>query len=140
MTDPWGLEEGSWLECPCWTGDEKDLPAGEFPKVPNFQAADLVRRWEVLDVEEDEGFREVKRSELKPDDVIIGCQINEKAVARIAATYGPRFVTFAPATGSAHLDRGEWRETYGTDALELMALRQARQSMSGGGVHAHPVR
>lgn len=136
MADPWGLEEGAWLECLRWTGEEKDLPAGEFPKVPDFQASDLVRRWEVLDVEEDEGFREVKRSELKPGDTIIGAVINEKAVAKVAATYGPRFVTFVPANGKAHLDRGEWREAYGTDVLELQALKQIRQSMSGGGVHA----
>lgn len=134
MVDPWGLEEDAWLDCPCWNGEEKDLPTGEFPKVPNFQAADLVRRWEVLDVEEDEGFREVKRSELKPDDTIIGAVINEKAVAKVAAIYGPRFVTFAPAGGQNHLDRGEWREAFGTDALELQALKQIRQQVSGGGV------
>lgn len=134
MTDIWGLEEGSWLDCPCWTGEEKDLPAGEFPKVPDFQAADLVRRWEVLDVEEDEGFRVVKRSEIHPGDIIIGCQINEKAVAKVAATYGPRFVTFMPATGGSRLDRGEWRDAYGTDALELTALKQIRQAITGGGI------
>ncbi len=138
-TDPWGQTE-PWLECPPWDGSEKSLPAGEKTIIPNFQAADLVRRWEVLDVEEDEGFRAVKRRELQPGDIIIGCQINEKAVAAVVATYGPRFVTFAPAGGARHLDRGEWRNEFGTDVLELQALKQVRQSMSGGGITPHPVR
>jgi hypothetical protein len=138
--DVWGWDEASWLQCVPWDGEEKSLPVGEQTRIPNFRAVDLVRRWEVLDVEEDEGYRVVKRSEIQPGDTVIGAQINEKSVAKIAATYGPRFFV-AKATGVDKLmDRGEWRAAFGTDVLVLQALKEVRQSVAGGGVTAHPMR
>lgn len=131
--DPWGLNEDDWLQCIPWDGEEKSLPVGEQTRIPDFQAADLVRRWKILDVEEDEGYREVKRGELTPKDKIIGAVINEKAVAAVAVTYGPRFFVARVAGGDKMMDRGEWREAFGSDVLALQALKQIRQQISGGG-------
>ena len=122
------MPENEWLECIPWNGTEADLPVGEIITIPNFRAMDLVRRWEVLDVEEDAGFREVKRSEIRPEDKIIGCQINEKSFDKIVATYGKRFFTAKRAGGGGQLDRWEWKAAYGSDVLELEALKQIRQS------------
>jgi hypothetical protein len=121
------MPENEWLECIPWNGTEADLPVGEIITIPNFRAMDLVRRWEVLDVEEDAGFREVKRSEIGPEDKIIGCQINEKSFDKIVATYGKRFFTAKRAVGGGQLDRWEWKAAYGSDVLELEALKQIRQ-------------
>lgn len=119
-----------WLECIPWTGQEADLPAGEVTKIPDFRAIDLVRRWEVLDVEEDAGFRVVKRAEIRPGDKIIGCQINEKAFAKVVETYGKNFFVAKRAGGGVLMDRWEWKKAYGSDVLELEALKQIRQNNS----------
>lgn len=120
----------NWLECIPWTGSEKDLPVGEVTTVPNFRAMDLVRRWEILDVEEDEGFRTVKFSELKPNDKIIGCQINENSFNKVVSTYGQNFFMAARANGGKKYNRWEWKDAFGSDVLELEALKQVRQNSS----------
>jgi hypothetical protein len=77
----------------------------------------------------------VKRSELKDEDIIIGAQINENSVNHLVNTYGTRFFTAARADRpGVLLDRTEWRVDFGTDVLELEALKQMRQKMRGGGV------
>lgn len=120
---------GEFDQCVPWDGEEASLPVGEQTKIPNFRAVDLVRRWEVLDVEEDAGFRTVRRAELTANDTIIGCQINENSVAKIVETYGKRFFVAARASGThSLLDRWEWKAAYGSDVLELEALKQIRQS------------
>lgn len=135
-------EEINWNECLPFEGEEKDLPAGEQTKIPNFRAMDLVKRWEVLDVESDEGFRVVKKDELKPNDVIIGAQINENAVKAVMRAYGKRFLVAARADAKGRLlDRWEWEEATrdpaqpgkpGQDVLELEALKQIRQAQKSG--------
>jgi len=85
------MAEIDWNECLPFEGEEKDLPAGEQTKIPNFRAIDLVKRWEILDTESDEGYKLVRREELKLTDIIIGAQINEKAVNAVVRTYGKRF-------------------------------------------------
>jgi hypothetical protein len=130
MPDP---EEIDWNECVPWTGEERDLPVGEQTRIPDFRAIDLVRRWEVLDVESDEGFKVVKKEELKPADKIIGAQINENAFNKVVEAYGRRFFVAFRAdpgdsnTGHDGYDRWEWKERFGSDVLELEALKQIRQ-------------
>ena len=51
------MAQNDFLECIPWNGTEADLPVGEITTIPDFRAVDLVRRWEVLDVEEDAGYR-----------------------------------------------------------------------------------
>ena len=122
--------EVNWLECIPWTGMENDLPVGEQTLIPDFRAVDLVRRWEILDVEEDAGFREVKKAELKPEDKIIGCVINENAFNKVVLTYGQNFFKAAKANGGKKYNRWEWKEAFGSDVLELEALKQIRQGNS----------
>lgn len=131
------MAEIDWNECLPFEGEEKDLPTGEQTKIPNFRAIDLVKRWEILDIESDEGYKLVKREELKPTDIIIGAQINEKAVIAVMKTYGKRFFVAARANAKGRLlDRWEWEELTrdpaqpdkpGQDVLELQALKQIRQ-------------
>lgn len=120
--------ESEWLECIPWTGQEKDLPVGEVIIVPNFRAMDLVKRWEVLDVEEDAGFRTVKFSEIKPTDKIIGCVINENSFDKVVSTYGKNFFKATRAGNGKMFNRWEWKEAFGSDVLELEALKQVRQN------------
>ena len=136
------MAEIDWNECLPFEGEEKDLPAGEQTKIPNFRAIDLVKRWEILDTESDEGYKLVRREELKPTDIIIGAQINEKAVNAVVKTYGKRFFVAARADAKGRLlDRWEWEELTrdpaqpgrpGQDVLELQALKQIRQLLKGG--------
>jgi hypothetical protein len=136
------MAEIDWNECLPFEGEEKDLPAGEQTKIPNFRAIDLVKRWEILDTESDEGFKLVKREELMITDIIIGAQINEKAVNVVVKTYGKRFFVAARANAVGKLlDRWEWEELTrdpaqpgkpGQDVLELQALKQIRQLLKVG--------
>ena len=123
-----------WLECLKFDGDEKSLPVGIKTKVPGFRAIDLVRRWEVNDPEEDEGYRVVKGSEIGPNDIVIGAQINEKSVDRIKRTYKDRYATFKNLEYNEYLTREEWEiatrpspDVPGSDVLVLEALRELRQ-------------
>jgi len=135
------MAEIDWNECLPFEGEEKDLPVGEQTKIPNFRAIDLVKRWEILDVESDEGFRLVKTIDLKPNDIVIGAQINENSVNAVVKTYGRRFFVAARADGKGkNLDRWQWEaatrdpeqpDKPGQDVLELEALKQIRQKQSG---------
>jgi len=136
------MAEIDWNECLPFEGEEKDLPAGEQTKIPNFRAIDLVKRWEILDTESDEGYKLVRREELKLTDIIIGAQINEKAVNAVVRTYGKRFFVAVRADIKGRLlDRWEWEELTrdptqpgrpGQDVLELQALKQIRQLLKSG--------
>lgn len=116
-----------WLECIPWTGEEKDLPTGGQTKIPGFLPENLVSRWEILDAEADEGSKFVKRTELKPGDIIIGARMNENSIKRLVATYGPRFAVLKQADGPI-LTCQEWYEKYHTDGLALWAIRNVRFS------------
>jgi hypothetical protein len=119
--------ENNWLECIPWDDDAAKLPVGEKTLVPNFRAIDLVRRWEVLDLENEEtGMKVIKKEEKKDGDTIIGAQINEAAFKQLVKKYGKRFFTAKAGAGGAFLDRWEWRAKFGTDVLELEALKQMR--------------
>ena len=122
-------EDENWLECLPWTGNERDLPLGEWTSVPNFRSVNLVRRWEILDVEEDAGFREVKTAELKQDDTIIGAKINENSFNKLVETYGKGFFKAKHAGSMAQYNRWEWKQAFGTDVLELEALKQIRMGL-----------
>jgi hypothetical protein len=121
-------DEINWNECVPWDGEEASLPLGEQTRIPDFRAIDLVRRWEVLAAEEDAGFKVVKTAELKSGDKIIGAQINENSVNAIVRTYGKRFFVAARADAVGKLlDRWEWKAAFGSDVIELEALKQIRQ-------------
>lgn len=117
-----------WLECIPWDGMEKSLPLGGKLKVPGLTPEKLVRAWEVLDAEADEGTRKVKTADLKPDDIIIGAEMSKPALARLAASYGD-FVQIKEANGVL-LSWQEWQAKYGTDGLALWAIRDRRLGKS----------
>jgi hypothetical protein len=121
--------ETEWLECVPWDGMEASLPAGGKLKGP-FWAYELVYRWEVGDAESEEGFREVKPSEMTVDlkKKVIGAKMNETLIKKIEGTYGPNYLELKPADGEGTLSRQAWRDRFGTDGLVLLAIRQYRFS------------
>lgn len=114
-----------WLECVPWDGLEASLPLGGKLKIPGLTPEKLVRAWEVLDAEAEEGCKTVKTADLKPNDIIIGAQMSKPALARLAASYGPDFVQIKEANGKL-LSWQEWQSKYGTDGLALWAIRNKR--------------
>ena len=123
-------EEEEWLDCLPWDGAAASLPVGEETLIPDLRAVDLVRFWEVLDVKCDEGYRVVETEALTPTDKIIGCQINEKAFKQIVQTYGKNFFRAKRGSGGQMMNRWEWRDAYGSDVLELEALKQIRSGLN----------
>ena len=123
-------KEVEWLDCLPWDGAAASLPVGEETLIPDLRAVDLVRFWEVLDVKCDEGYRVVETEALTQTDKIIGCQINEKAFKRIVQTYGKNFFRAKRGSGGQMMNRWEWRDAYGSDVLELEALKQIRSGLT----------
>ena len=78
------MAQNDWIECLPWDGNEKSLPLGGKLLVPGLTPEKLVKSWEVLDAEAEEGSRRVKAADLKPDDIIIGAEMNKAALARLA--------------------------------------------------------
>jgi hypothetical protein len=104
---------------------EKSLPLGGSFKVPGMTPEKLVKSWEVLDAEAEEGSRKVKTVDLKPGDIIIGAEMNRAALAKLAATFGPDFVAIRKASGGL-VTWQAWYEEFHTDGLALWAIRNKR--------------
>lgn len=118
-----------WLECIPWDGDEAKLPLGGKLPVPGLTPDKLVKRWEVLDAEAEEGSRKVKAAEIKPDDIIIGAEMNKAALGRLAASYGPDCIKIKKADGPL-VTWTQWQQEFGTDGLALWAIRDRRLGTS----------
>ena len=123
--------DGNWLECLPWTGQEASLPLGYTVMVPGLDPMQFVKRVEVLDAEEDEGYRSVKKSEVKPSDIIVGVEMNEKSIKKVVDTYGGDWIRIKDANSGKNYSRMEWYEKYGTDALELLAIKSLRGTQTG---------
>ncbi len=118
---------GNWLECLPWNGQEASLPAGGNVQVKGLSFTKLIYRVEVLDAESEEGSRFVKVSEVTPDDVIIGAKLNENSIKRIEANYGKDWIRIANPNGGGQMSREAWKERFGTDGLQLLAVRELRK-------------
>ncbi len=121
----------NWLECIPWTGQEKDLPLGYTTVVPGLDVMNLIKRVEVMDAEEDAGYRTVKKAEVKKGDVIIGAVLNENTTKKIVETYGGSWIRLKDANSGKNYNRMEWYNKFGTDGLELLAIRNLRNPMTG---------
>lgn len=106
--------------CVAWNGIEAKLPTGALMP-PAVNVLKLIKTWTVLDAESDEGFRDVKAADLKPDDAIIGCHANNNSIARIILTYGPDAFRFTAAGGQSFGIK-PWIATFGTNPFEVLAI------------------
>ena len=121
-----------------YTGDGSDLPEGGRCKIvkagrpwgPELRATQGL----VEAAESDEGTKEKKSEELTADDVIIGVALNPNTIAAEIATWGLGFFMIRDANG-LEMTLDEWKAKYGTNGLGLVAIRNKRKEMMGGGVH-----
>lgn len=120
------IKNNIYLNCIPWDGSEKSLPAGVKTLIPQFSAISLVRSWEILDVDADEGFRQVKPADIQPSDIIIGAVISEAAFSKVCSSYGKDALLFRRADTGKLMTRGDWIETYHMDPLELQAIKEGR--------------
>lgn len=132
------MTDSNWLDGICeYRGAEADLPLGGHSKIPGWYPEKVARSWMVMDAETDEGTATRKTSELKPDDIIIGVYLNPKTLAAIYSTYGQDFYLIKGANAGNWLTPSEWKAAHPDmpDGLGLVALRNMRRKISGGGVH-----
>jgi hypothetical protein len=106
--------------CVAWNGIEAKLPTGALMP-PAVNVLKLIKSWDVLDAESDEGFRTVKTADLKEGDAIIGCKANNNSIARIILTYGADAFRFTAAAGQAFGIK-QWIATFGTNPFEVLAI------------------
>lgn len=128
----------NWLNGICtYTGPEANLPLGGHSKIPGWYPEKVARSWVVMDAESDEGVATRKTSELKRDDIIIGVNLNPKTLAAIYSSYGPNFYLIKAANAGDWLTPDEWAKAHPDmpNGLGLVAMRNMRQKLSGGGVH-----
>lgn len=114
------------LGCIRWEAPEKVLSAGYTTLVKGFAPRHLVALWEVVDASEADGVREVATDLLKPEDVLVGAQINEAAAAAIEKSYGENWILFSKSENTDRITRSAWIKTYGNDPLELLAIKDMR--------------
>jgi hypothetical protein len=121
----------NWLSGICnYTGPGYDLPLGGYSKVPNWQPIQIVKRWKVLDAELDEGWTWKKSAEVKPEDVLIGCEQNTNSIEAIVEMYGRDFYQIRDANG-VMMTLDQWQAKYHSNGLGLVALRQERDKQAG---------
>ena len=124
---------GDWLPCLEWSGKEADLPLGSSGSIPGADIVKFVYRWKVLDAEAEAGYAIVKKDQLTEDSVIMGAIMNNNSLELMRQTYGPRYIEIKPSIGGPAITREEWRARYGTDALELLAIRNKRREFNPQG-------
>lgn len=119
-----------------YTGDGFDLPTGGRCKVVKagkpWGPEMLAYRWLVEDAKSEEGSKLVE--EPTEDDVIIGVILNPKTIAAEIANWGPTFFMIKDANG-VEMTLDEWKAKFGTDGLGLVAIRNKRKEIMGGGIH-----
>jgi hypothetical protein len=115
--------------CVAWNGIEAKLPTGALMP-PKVDVLKLIKSWDVLDAESDEGFRTVKAAELKPEDAIIGCKANNNSISRIIGTYGMDAFRFT-AAGGQQFGVQQWIAQFGTNPFEVLAIM--RKNAGAGG-------
>lgn len=129
------MADENWLNGICtYNGPEADLPLGGHSKIPGWYPEKVARSWIVMDAESEEGTATKKTSELKPDDLIIGVNLNPKTLAAIYSSYGPNFYLIKAANAGPWMTPDEWQKAHGTNGLGLVAMRNMRYKISGGGV------
>lgn len=118
------------LGCLPWDRPEKILSLGMTTiGVPNFEPRHLVALWEVMDATQAGGLREVATDMLKPDDMIVGAQINDAAFAAIERLGS---VLFSKSEDTDQVSREEFIKIYNKDPLEYLAIRDQRRKMGAG--------
>ena len=130
----------NWLDGLChYSGPGHDLPVGGYCKIVKSGAPWgpelLARSWTVSDASTDEGIATKTTKELTADDIIIGVTLNPKTIAAIVATYGRDFYQIREANGGQFMTLDQWQTMFGTNGLGLVAMRNMRKKLSGGGVH-----
>jgi hypothetical protein len=129
-------EDNDWLDGLCdYNGPGADLPVGGYSKIPGWFPEKIAKTWTVEAPETDEGVAEKKTSELKAEDIIIGVTLNPKTLAAIAGTYGRDFYQIREANGTALMTLDQWQAQFGSNGLGLVAIRNMRRKLNGGGVH-----
>jgi len=118
-----------------YTGMEADLPLGGQGKIPLWGPEKVARRWLVTAPDTDEGTVLKLSKELTKEDIIIGVELNPKTLAAMANTYGPKFYMIRGANAGAWMTPAQWFSAKKTDGLALVAIRNKRRELIGGGVH-----
>jgi hypothetical protein len=135
LPEPYIIEQ-DWQKGLCdFTGPEAALPVGGYSKIPGWYPEKIAKSWTVEDPETDEGFAEKKTKELKADDIIIGVTLNPKTLAKIVDMYGRDFYQIREANGSALMTLDQWQTRFKSNGLGLVAIRNKRKDLNGGGVH-----
>jgi hypothetical protein len=126
----------NWLDGVCnYTGPGADLPVGGYSKIPNWYPEKIVKSWTVIDSASDEGdIAEKKGKELLPGDIIIGATMNVVTLKAIVGSYGADFYQIKDANGNS-MTLDQWQAKYGSNGLGLVAIRNMRKKISGGGIH-----
>lgn len=123
--------DGNWLECIPWTGQEAQLPLGYTIVIPGMTLSQLIYRVEVLDAEEEAGYKVVKKSEVKPGDIVIGVELNENSIKKVVDTYGGDWIRIKDANAGKDYNRMTWRDKFGSDGMELCAIKDLRSKQKG---------
>jgi len=125
-----------WLDDGLCTfkGPVATLPSGGQSLIPDWYPEKVAKSWLVMDAESEEGAAQKKTKELVKGDLIIGVTLNTKTLAAIGKTYGDNFYMITSANG-IQMTPKQWAAKFKTNGLGLVAIRNMRRKLGGGGVH-----
>ena len=118
------------------TGPDAELPSGGNSKIPEWYPEKVAKFWTIMDAESEEGIKEKKTKELVKGDIIIGVVLNTRTLEAIVKTYGEDFYMIMSANGNP-LTLKQWAAKFpqNPNGLGLMAIKNMRKKLSGGGIH-----
>ena len=103
---------------------DQSLPKGGHSRVPGWGPEQAATVW-IVNIDGEPVER--KTDELRPTDVIMGVQLDPVILAAHEAAKGPAFYLIKAAEGGGWLTPKAWTEKFGTNGLELVAMRNIKE-------------
>lgn len=103
---------------------DPDLPRGGHSRIPDWGPEQAALTWTVnIDGEMTEKITD----ELLSSDLIMGVQLDPDILAAYEDAKGPAFYLIKAASGGGWLTPKAWTEKFGTNGLELVAMRNIKE-------------
>jgi len=103
---------------------DPSLPIGGHSRVPGWAPEQAAIIW-IVNIDGEQVERAT--SDLLPNDLIMGVQLDPVILASYEEAHGPNFYLIKSANGGHWLNPKAWTEKFGTNGLELVAMRNIKE-------------
>lgn len=103
---------------------DQSLPKGGHSHIPGWGPEQAAIVW-IVNINGEQV--EKATDDLLPNDVIMGVQLDPVILASHEEARGPNFYLIKSADGGPWLNPATWKEKYGSNGLELVAMRNIKE-------------